>query len=78
MVFYLLNDQTVIYQLIAPVQLEKMVNIASIDLNILEGLTSGIVSNNLDDVKIIQSWLQGTDVEKSLNQMCELEVEVDR
>jgi hypothetical protein len=45
--------------------------------NIFDGLTTGIVSNNLDDVKIVQSWLPGTDVERSLIKMRKLEVEAD-
>jgi len=46
--------------------------------NILDGETKGIVSGNLDDVKIIQAWLVGTDVEKALVQMRELEAEAVR
>lgn len=46
--------------------------------NILDGITKGIVSNNLDDVKIVQSWLPGTDVEKTLIKMRELEAEVEK
>lgn len=46
--------------------------------NILEGLSKGIVSNNLNDVKIVQSWLSGTDVEKALIKMRELEAEAER
>ena len=34
--------------------------------NILGGITEGIVSNNLDQVHIVKSWLVGTDVEKAL------------
>ena len=43
--------------------------------NILDGVTKGIVSNNLDDVKVVQSWLPGTDVEAALIKMRELEAE---
>jgi len=46
--------------------------------NILDGVTKGIVSDNLDDVKIVQSWLVGTDVEEALNKMRKLEVEAAR
>ena len=46
--------------------------------NILDGVTKGIVSNNLDDVKIVQSWLAGTDVEEALNKMRNLEAEAAR
>lgn len=43
--------------------------------NILDGATKGIVSDNLDDVKVVQSWLQGTDIEVALIKMRELEAE---
>jgi hypothetical protein len=43
--------------------------------NILDGLTKGIVSENLDDVRIIQSWLAETDLEIALNKMREIEAE---
>jgi uncharacterized Zn finger protein len=43
--------------------------------NILDGVTKGIVSDNLDDVKVVQSWLPGTDVEAALIKMRELEAE---
>ncbi|MGC8775541.1 MAG: hypothetical protein ACP5R6_09830, partial [Chlorobaculum sp.] len=47
--------------------------------NILEGITKGIVSDNLlDDVKIVQSWLSGTDVEAAIIKMRELESEAER
>jgi SWIM zinc finger len=46
--------------------------------NILDGITKGIVSNNLDDVKVVQSWLVGTDIEEALNKMCKLEAEAAR
>jgi hypothetical protein len=46
--------------------------------NILDGITKGIVSTNLDDVKIVQSWLPGTDVEKTLIKMRELEREAEK
>jgi uncharacterized Zn finger protein len=46
--------------------------------NIFDGVTKGIVSNNIDDVKIVQSWLAGTDVEEALNMMRTLEAEAAR
>jgi len=46
--------------------------------NILDGVTKGIVSDNLDDVKIVQSWLPGTDVEEALVKMRKLEEEAAR
>ncbi len=47
-------------------------------LNILDGVTKGIVSDNLDDVKIVQSWLAGTDVEEALIKLRKLEAEAER
>ncbi|MEX1013904.1 MAG: SWIM zinc finger family protein [Candidatus Paceibacterota bacterium] len=47
-------------------------------LNILNGVTKGIVSKNLDDVKTIQSWLKNTDVEEALNKMRNLELEAEK
>ena len=46
--------------------------------NILDGMTKGIVSKNLDDVKIVQAWLAGTDVEKALIKLRKLEAEAAR
>lgn len=46
--------------------------------NILDGETKGVVSGNRDDVKIIQAWLVGTDVERSIIKMREIETEADR
>ncbi|WP_201068554.1 MULTISPECIES: SWIM zinc finger family protein [Thiorhodovibrio] len=46
--------------------------------NILDGIRKGIVSNNLDDVKIVQSWLVGTDLEEALSKMRKLEIEAAR
>ena len=43
--------------------------------NILDGKTKAIVSNNLDQVPIIQSWLPGSDVEKALNLLGQAEKE---
>ncbi|MGL4767465.1 MAG: SWIM zinc finger family protein [Formosimonas sp.] len=40
---------------------------------ILEGELKGLVNPNLNDVETIQSWLIGTDVEKYLLKMRELE-----
>lgn len=42
---------------------------------ILDGIQEGIVSANLADLKVIQTWLPGTDVEKALFKMRELERE---
>jgi uncharacterized Zn finger protein len=40
---------------------------------ILDGVQKGLVSPNADDMKIVQSWLPGTDVEKALLKMRGLE-----
>lgn len=40
---------------------------------ILDGITKGITSSNVDDVRIVQSWASGTDVEKALLIMRDLE-----
>ena len=45
---------------------------------ILDGVLEGLVSSNADAVKIIQSWLPGTNVEKSLLKMRGLEKEAAR
>jgi hypothetical protein len=41
--------------------------------SILDGLTKNIVSDNHDQVKLVKSWLVGTDVENALIKMRELE-----
>ena len=46
--------------------------------NIIDGLTKGIVSDNLGDVQIIQDWVVGTDVEEALFYMRKLESEAER
>ncbi len=40
---------------------------------IFEGVTDGIVSDNVDDVKVVQSWLPGSDIEHAMMQINELE-----
>lgn len=42
---------------------------------ILDGIQKSIVSSNADEVKIVQSWLSGTDVERALLKMRSLEKE---
>lgn len=44
---------------------------------ILSGSTKSIVSENKDEVSIIQSWLPGSDVEEALKEMAEAEYESD-
>jgi uncharacterized Zn finger protein len=46
--------------------------------NILAGIAKGIVSHNEDDVKKIQSWLPGTDVDAAIAKMRELETEAEK
>ncbi len=41
---------------------------------ILDGVKKNIVSSNVDDVDIVQSWLSGTDVDLALTKMRDLEV----
>jgi len=41
--------------------------------NILGGITDGIVSANELDVKVVTSWLTGTDVEAALNDVMDAE-----
>jgi uncharacterized Zn finger protein len=45
---------------------------------ILAGVKDGIVSNNIDDIKVVQSWLPGTDIESALNSVRGLENEAER
>jgi len=45
--------------------------------NIFDGVTKGIVSSNLDDVKVVQSWLPGTDVETAIIKMKTLEAKAE-
>ncbi len=47
-------------------------------INILEGITKGIVSQNETDVQTIQSWLPSTDVEAAIAKMRELEKEAEK
>lgn len=46
--------------------------------NILDGKTTAIVSNNLDQVPIIQSWLPGSDIDDALKKLEEAEQEYKR
>lgn len=45
---------------------------------IMNGEQIGIVGSNADNVKIIQSWLIGTDVETALYKFIELEKEAEK
>jgi len=42
-------------------------------IRILDGSEEGIISENVSDVKIVKTWLAGTDVEKALIQIVEKE-----
>ncbi len=42
-------------------------------LNILNGISDGIVSGNESDVRTVTLWLKGTDVEQVLKQVSEAE-----
>ena len=46
--------------------------------SILAGSETGVVSHNLSDVKVVQSWLAGTDVEHALQGVHELETEAEK
>lgn len=45
---------------------------------ILDGITKGILSPNTDQVKVVQSWLSGTDVEQALLKLRKLELEAEK
>lgn len=47
-------------------------------MNLLGGVTEGLVSGNEDDVKVVQSWLAGTDLEAAIQKMQSLQQEADR
>jgi uncharacterized Zn finger protein len=44
--------------------------------SILEGKAKGIVSDNADQVQLVQSWLAGSDVEAAMQIVAEKEVEL--
>ena len=46
--------------------------------NILGGITEGIVSGNEQDVKVVESWLPGTDVEAALNEVMAAEEQFNK
>jgi len=43
-------------------------------VSILDGDTKGIVSDNLEQVELVQSWIKGTDIERALIQIKELDI----
>jgi hypothetical protein len=44
--------------------------------SILGGNKKGIVSDNLEQVELVQSWVKGTDVERALIQIKELDIKL--
>jgi hypothetical protein len=47
-------------------------------LAILRGDTGGVVSGNAGDVRIVQGWIAGTDIEAALARLAEGEAEIDQ
>lgn len=47
-------------------------------LGILSGQTVGIISANAEDVKIVQEWIAGSDIEVAVRKLVEGEAELDR
>ena len=46
--------------------------------SILDGITKGVVSDNLEQVATVHSWLPGTDVEAALKKVSEIEIEATK
>lgn len=46
--------------------------------NILDGNTEGIISTNLNDVKIVSSWFHGSDIEEAIVKFNIIEKEVKK
>ena len=46
-------------------------------LRIIEGLSENIVSNNSSEIKIVRSWLSGSDVENAIEELKEAERELE-
>jgi hypothetical protein len=40
-------------------------------IRILQGITENVVSNNLEEVAVVASWLPGTDVQKAIVEVSE-------
>ena len=47
-------------------------------INILEGNTKAIVSDNADDVEVVTTWLAGSDLETALNTYYEVQSELSK
>jgi len=45
---------------------------------ILQGDTKGIVSTNIEEVKVVQGWLAGSDVETAVHELAEGQAELER
>ena len=45
---------------------------------ILRGITDGIVSGNLEDVKIVQGWIAGSDLEATVRNLAKGEAALER
>ncbi len=45
---------------------------------ILAGSIEGIVSENVNDVEIVKSWVRGSDVEKALDELHQAETELEK
>jgi len=45
---------------------------------ILRGDTEGIVSTNIEDVKIVHGWIAGSDIEIAIHELAEGEAELER
>jgi hypothetical protein len=43
---------------------------------ILSGSKEGIISKNLNEVSIVNSWLLGSDIEAVINELAEAEIEL--
>jgi hypothetical protein len=46
--------------------------------NILRGNTDGIVSANIQDIKIVQGWIAGSDIEVEVLKLAEGEAELEQ
>ena len=47
-------------------------------MRILDGESQGVVSDNIDEVKLVASWLSGTDIAIAIQELKHLEGEADK
>ena len=47
-------------------------------INILEGSTKAVVSDNTDDAEVVATWLSGSDLETALNTYYEVKSELSK